>query len=438
MSIEIILAVVLLGVVVSIGLGYWKDINIGVIAGVFAYIIGCFMLNMKVSAVVACWPVKIVFQLINICFLFGFATENGTLKYISDVVLYWFRKMPRFVPFAFYLISIFMGAIGAAPPAVLAVASPIAMTVAVNAGFNPVMMAVIVMHGATVGSNVPTAMNGTIMMGTVGSIAEYAEDAMSITLKVAANTFIVSTLLIILLYFFFRSYKVKEIQFEKPAPATSIQRKTLVIIALTVLVVVVPSIIYYLFAPTSAFWKRISSACDIQMVSMISIVVCSFLKLGDYKKIIRNSIPWNTIIMLGGVGMLMAVASAAGVTNYLGSIIGEALPAWMIAPALALLGGFMSFFSGGITVVAPMLIPMVPTIVASAGLNSIMLMSSIFNGASVTAISPFSTAGALIMSGYKADEEGMRKQFSGQLIMAFVTAIFVALCAIVGITNIIQ
>lgn len=93
MSASTVLILFLVAMVISIVVGN-KFNAIGLLSMTFAYIIGVFLIGMKASAVVATFPAKILFTIIGICWLFGYANENGTLRQITLILVYKFRKYP--------------------------------------------------------------------------------------------------------------------------------------------------------------------------------------------------------------------------------------------------------------------------------------------------------------------------------------------------------
>ena len=99
MSPSTVLILFLVGIVASIVIGNKLKFNIGLVAMVFAYAIGVFGLGMKTSALIEQWPTKVLFIIIGICWLFGYANENGTLKQITLVLVHKFQKYPSIIPF---------------------------------------------------------------------------------------------------------------------------------------------------------------------------------------------------------------------------------------------------------------------------------------------------------------------------------------------------
>ena len=52
---------IVIAIAVSIAVGFKTKYNIGLFAMTFAYLIGCFGLGLKPSAVIALWPIGTIF-----------------------------------------------------------------------------------------------------------------------------------------------------------------------------------------------------------------------------------------------------------------------------------------------------------------------------------------------------------------------------------------
>lgn len=152
MSVEVLLWVVLAAVAISIILSYTCKVNLGIPALIFAYIIGVWIQGMKVKEVVACWPTSTIFQLMTITMFFSFAIFNGTLPKVADKLVYKFRNMAWFIPFALIGIGIIIGMLGAPPPAVNTILSVLTFTIAAPAGMSPWLCCVVVCFGGAVGT----------------------------------------------------------------------------------------------------------------------------------------------------------------------------------------------------------------------------------------------------------------------------------------------
>lgn len=87
----------------------------------------------------------------------------------------------------------------------------------------------------------------------------------------------------------------------------------------------------------------INSKLDVGLVAIVFSVIALFLDLAPQKEVIAR-IPWNTILMICGVGMLIQVAVKAGTLDQMAAWAGSSLPAWIIPVAFSLIGAIMSFF----------------------------------------------------------------------------------------------
>ena len=244
--------------------------------------------------------------------------------------------------------------------------------------------------------------------------------------------FLITTIILIVLYFVFKGHKLQTVNVQKPQPFNEIQKKNLIVIAVVVGLVVIPSMLSkFIKNPALAFW---ASRLDIQMLSFAGFVVCVLMKLADQRAAIK-SVPWNTIILVGGIGTLMNIATQAGVVDVISGWLNNSVPEGMMTAFMTLLGGFLSFFSGGINTVFPMLAPIVGTAVAGTAIKPVTMFIGILLGACYTALSPFSTGGAIFMSNCP-DEKVRGKLITWQLGLAALGMGFSAVLAAVGVLGI--
>lgn len=135
---------------------------------------------------------------------------------------------------------------------------------------------------------------------------------------------------------------------------------------------------------------------DIGFIAIFFAMVSLFLKLGDEKTIIAL-VPWNTLIMICGVGMLISLGVEVGVIYELTEWLSTNVPIWMIPILVFIISAIMSVFASTLGVVAPTLFPMVPALAIASGLNPLLLFICIVMGAQSSSISPFSSGGSLIL-----------------------------------------
>lgn len=198
----------------------------------------------------------------------------------------------------------------------------------------------------------------------------------------------------------------KGVSFEKPESFTDKQKITLrLIISMIILVLIFP--VLHIIIPDSDVISRINGRIDVGLVAVVFSVIALMLKLAPQKEVVAK-VPWNTIIMICGVGMLIGVAIEAGTIDMLSSYASSNLPIWLIPIAFSVIGAVMSFFSSTLGVVCPALFPIVPALAAGTGINPLILFTCIVIGAQSSAISPFSSGGSLVLGSCGSEEERSR------------------------------
>lgn len=380
---------------ISILISYRRKLNTGVLAMAFAYLIGCFLMGLPVKDVVAQFPVKILFLLFSVCFFYGYAIQNGTLQIIADHIIYRFRNKTKFLPFILYLLAFGLAVMGASAPAISSFLAPVCIIIGASTGIHYLIMLVLICLGSGAGSLVPWGQGGLIIRGIIES-TPYASEAASIPLKVCLNLFFTGFLALLIVYFIFKGHHAIPCEIKKPEKFNSVQRKTLLILGIVLALVLLPAMVNTLHPLDAA--RQFAGLFDIQMLSIVGAVICALLHLGDEKKILLQSVPWNTIILVCGVCMLLGITTQTGVFDTITDLLSVNLSETVIGCALVLLGGFMSFFSGAMSVVVPLFLPVVLSIAAAGGHSPAALASALTIGAVMTCTSPFSTAGSFILS----------------------------------------
>lgn len=427
MSPSVVLVLFLIAMVISIVVGNKFD-AIGLISMTFAYIIGVFLLGMKASAVVGLFPAKILFTIIGICWLFGYANENGTLRQITLILVYKFRKYPSVLPWVFFFIAGLICMTGASPYAPNAVLMPIIISICLATGMNPLFGSLMVNIGSYIGAQVPWGQGANIQRGVLDASIHAGEvDA------ILWNGFFTCALFAlvsgVLTFVLFKGWKAKVTNTDfitKPEPMNSVQKKTFALILVLIVLMVVPSLLGNLGVKALS---GLSRNLDISLVCIALATVAAIMKLADAKTVVTRHIPWNTLMMLAGVSMLVGVATEGGAVDLIGSWIGGNVPVMLIIPMFVLLAGFMSVFSAGASVVVPTLFVLVPSVLTTAaGVNYHALYAGIAIGANASAVSPFSGGGSLTLANIKQDD--IREKMFLPLILA--AAALVVVAAVLG------
>lgn len=415
-------AVIILAIALAIFLGYKTKINTGLFCIIFAYIIGCFVMGLKPKQVIGYWPTNTMFVILSVSLFYNFAAINGTLEKMSGALLYACRKFPGLLPYALLAVAVILSVMGATYFTVLAFLAPITLVICDESRMDKLTGAVAINCGALAGGNFPTSNLGVIFRGLADTAFEAAPDVPAIdTFAMEMKIFLFSVLFSLILVTIFRfGFKEnrnigKGVTFKKPEAFTKDQKITLSLMLIMMVVVLIFPLMQILM-PQSTAVKYVSSKVDVGLVAIIFAVIALLFKLAPQKEALAR-IPWNTIVMIAGAGMLIAVAVEAGTIDALSTWIGSNVPKPLVPIAFSIVGAIMSFFSSTTGVVTPALFPLIPNLAASAGLSSSVLFACTVIGAQSSAISPFSSGGSLIL-GSTPKEEDRNTLFNRLLMVA--------------------
>lgn len=389
---------VVAAIVVAVALGYKTKINIGLFAIAFAYLIGCYGMGLSPSEVISLWPLKIFFIIFSVCLFYSFATVNGTLEKLAEQLIYRCRSMPQLLPFAVFFTATSISAMGAGYYTVLAFMAPITLLLCERTGMSLITGGMAVNYGALSGANFVSSQSGIIFRGLMVNAGIPENEAFINAAAIFASTLVIPLAVISVLVFLTghgKAMKASAYAVTVPTPLNREQTITLWL-TLAMMVIVLAAPIAQILFPDNSTVSFINSKMDIGLIASLFSVIALLLKLGDERKAMA-SVPWGTLIMICGVGMLISVAIKAGTIGLLASWMGNSIAPIMVPIVFGVVAAFMSLFSSTLGVVTPALFPLVPPLATAMGLDPMILFVAIVVGAQATSISPFSSGGSLIL-----------------------------------------
>ncbi|MBD0446497.1 SLC13 family permease [Acinetobacter nosocomialis] len=420
-------ALMLIALAVSIGLGYKTKINIGFFTIAFAYLIGCFGMGLKPSEVIELWPVKIFFIILSVTLFYNFALANGALEKLASHLLYKCRKFPQFLPLAIFFAATIIAGLGAGFYTVLAFMAPITLLLCKKTNMNMIIGGMAANYGALAGANFMTSQSGIIFRSLMENTGISSQTAFSYSSGIFVLTLIIPIAVLGIYTLWNRKSNSIVIEDQKPEPFDKKQKQSIFLIVLMMSIVLVFPILHLVFPDVKTI-SFLNSKIDIAFLAITFSLISLLMKLADEKKVIAL-VPWGTLIMICGVGMLIALGVKLGIITTLSEWLAHNVPVWVIPVLLCLISAIMSVFSSTLGVVAPTLFPIVPALALSSGLNPLVLFICIVVGAQSTAISPFSSGGSLIMASAPADID-KTKFFNQLLFKAIPVGVIAALIAI--------
>ncbi|EPF6520081.1 SLC13 family permease [Acinetobacter baumannii] len=420
-------ALMLMALAVSIGLGYKTKINIGFFTIAFAYLIGCFGMGLKPSEVIELWPVKIFFIILSVTLFYNFALANGALEKLASHLLHKCRKFPQFLPLAIFFAATIIAGLGAGFYTVLAFMAPITLLLCKKTNMNMIIGGMAANYGALAGANFMTSQSGIIFRSLMENTGISSQTAFSYSSGIFVLTLIIPIAVLGIYTLWNRKSNSIVIEDQKPEPFDKKQKQSIFLIILMMSIVLVFPILHLVFPDVKTI-SFLNSKIDIAFLAITFSLISLLMKLADEKKVIAL-VPWGTLIMICGVGMLIALGVKLGIITTLSEWLANNVPVWVIPVLLCLISAIMSVFSSTLGVVAPTLFPIVPALALTSGLNPLVLFICIVVGAQSTAISPFSSGGSLIMASVPADID-KTKFFNQLLFKAIPVGVIAALIAI--------
>ena len=370
-----------------------SEINVGFLAIAFAFIIGVFFGGMRVAEVTAGFPTSLFLILVGVTLLFSQANVNGTLDKIAKQSVKLARGNVGMIPVIFFFLAAALATIGAGNIATTALLAPIAMTVAGNMGISAFLMTVAVCCGANSGALSPFAPTGVIANGLLARIGITGQEWPTFL-----NNFIAEGFVGLTGYFLLGGYKLfsrtasrKAVRLDESllrdeGAFTWEQKLTLVIIGA-------------LLISVSFF------GIDVGMGAIIGAVILTVCRATREEAAVK-SMPWNVILMVCGVTVLISILEKKGGMDLFTTILARFSTQTSVTGVMGFVTGLISVYSSSSGVVLPAFLPTIPGLIQKIGGGDPMAIASSVNvGAHLVDVSPLSTLGALCIANAAATED---------------------------------
>ncbi len=150
------------GLVVMFAVATALPINMGALAFAMAFLVGTVFVGTKAEQIIAGFPGDLFVTLVGITYLFAIAQKNGTIDFLVHYAVRAVRGRIAAIPWVMFTIAAALTAVGAVSPAAVAILAPVALQFARQYGINPLMMGLLVIHGAQGGGFSPISIYGGI------------------------------------------------------------------------------------------------------------------------------------------------------------------------------------------------------------------------------------------------------------------------------------
>ncbi len=412
MNLGLISLILLLAAIV---IGFARNCNVGIICVAFAMILGV-VYGIDTKEILSGFSSSLFIQMVGITYLFAVISGNGTLELLAKKMVGIVGKKKHLIPFVMYVLGFTICAVGPGAIPSLAIVPVIAIPVAVSAGVNPIMTAIIGDLGVMSGRMSPLTPESAVVRELM---EEQGLEGNTIPIMIAM--IITALVVMVLVYIYYKGWKIDEnaTGTEEKLPKFS-GKQWLSILGLVMLAV------------GALFFSLNVGLTGFMIGSFLLILGC-----GDEKKAIA-AIPWNVILMVLGVGILMNIISISGGIDIMVSALEAIMGKRTAAMIMAIAAGLMSFFSSGLGVVFPALIPTASGLAGGLGVSALELVAVIVIGGTVSGFTPISTTGALIMAGVSQQENAeerfpQNRMFVELFAVSFIALAVLALFSFVGI-----
>jgi len=376
----------LAGLLAAIVLSCFTPVNVGLLSIALAFLIGYFSAGWKLAAIVAGFPTSLFLTLLGVMLLFSQASTNGTLDKLARYSIRLARGNRGVIPLIFYVFAIVLGACGPGNIAACALLAPVAMNIAAQTGIGAFLMTLMVANGANAGTFSPIAPSGIIANNLMAGIGLSGMEWPNFW-----NTLAAQTIIALAAYAAFGGLRLLRsgratLAVDAVEPLHPKQRLTVAVIAGLVLAVILFGV-------------------DVGMASFLAAALLSIFRAADEKATLR-AVPWNVILLVCGVTMLIYVMDKTGgmdlFTDFLAGISGPRY----IPAAMALVTGIISVYSSSSGVVLPAFLPTIPGLISRLGAgNPLMIAYSINVGSHLVDVSPLSTLGAMCLAAAPEHED---------------------------------
>ena len=371
-------------------------LNVGILAISLAWVIGYYLAGMKVSAIIAGFPIGLATMLFGVTFLFGQAQQNGTLGNLAGRAIGLAHGHRGVIPLLFFILPLILATIGPGNIAAVALIAPLAMAIAGRTGISAFLMTLMVANGANAGAFSPFAPTGII----ANELIARQGLTMDPWTQVYLPSLLAQSFIALFGYLIFGGLRLWRANPAEPAPPpTALTERPA---RLTIAQWATVGAIAALIAGVALF------KADLGFLAITLALLLAMVGAADQEAAFK-AVPWDTIIMVCGVSVLVAIVEQTGGLDLFTALLARVSTAQNVPGVIAFVAGAVSAYSSSSGVVMPTFIAMVPSLIATlGGGDPVAIISAINVGSHVVDVSPLSTLGAMCIANAAAHEDRNR------------------------------
>ena len=418
-------------------------LNMGALAFVGAFLLGTVVLGMSTNDILANFPGGLFLTIVGVTYLFAIAQNNGTIDLLVRGAVRLVGSRVALIPWVMFAITAVITAVGALSPAAVAIIAPIALSFAGKYKISPLLMGMMVIHGAQAGGFSPIAVYGVTVNGILAK-TDLAFSPMALFLSSLIFNIVIALVLFVVLggrkllssrvsHFVEQAAEARmavsvgakagqDVSFKgfgsgmygprDPAgdgAAATRERTGRIPQLVTIAGLVALAVI------------ALGFKVDVGFVSITIAIILALVSPAAQKGAI-NKISWSTVLLICGMLTFVGVLQEAGTIEFVSNgVAGMGMPL-LAALLICFIGAVVSAFASSTAILAA-LIPLAVPFLSTGDIGAVGVICALAVAATIVDVSPFSTNGALVLANAPegVDKDRFYKQilgYSGIVIVA--------------------
>ena len=203
MNLGLVSLIVLL---LAIVIGFARNANVGILCVGFSMILSI-VYKVDIKIVIAGLSSSLFIQMVGITYLFAIIQGNGTLELLARKMVRLVGTKTHLIPFVMYILGFIVCAIGPGAIPSLAIIPVIAIPVAVSAGVNPIMTAIIGDLGVMSGRMSPLTPESAVVRELM---KQQGLEANTIPIMICLT--FTALICVVLVYIYYKGWKVEKVE----------------------------------------------------------------------------------------------------------------------------------------------------------------------------------------------------------------------------------
>ena len=411
--------VTILGLVVMFVVATALPLNMGALGLAMAFLIGTLSVGMTSAQIIAGFPGDLFVTLVGITYLFAIAQKNGTVDWLIHRAVIAVGGRIAAIPWIMFGVAAALTAVGAVSPAACAILAPVALQFARQYAISPLMMGLLVIHGAQGGGFSPISIYGGITNQIVARSGLPGHETMLFLASLGFN--------LVVSVGVFLAFGGRALLGRRATAAVTDGTGT----AVTGLPIAGhgTSADASLTPPAHPQQGGLNLHQAVTLlglavlaigglafninIGLLAVTVAVALALLDpeEQKGAVDKIGWSTILLVGGVVTYVGVLQKSGAIDSVGQGVSSLGAPLLAALLLCYIGGVVSAFASSVGVLGA-IIPLAVPFLQQGQIGVGGMIASLAIASTIVDVSPFSTNGALVVANARPEErEGVYRRF---------------------------